>query len=232
MKNGIVIEICAGSVSDCIAALGVSETDRIELNCALEAGGLTPSLSTFRAARALTAKKIICMVRPRQAGFVYNKTEKKTMFDDASVFLSQGADGIVFGSLNEDHTIDEKFVCKMTYLIHAYGAEAVFHKAFDETPDPFEACETLIRCGADRILTSGQQPDTLSGAPLIRELISRFNGRISILPGGGITKGNVREIIEKTGTAQIHMTAKKQMQDNGTYYAVSEENIRDILAEL
>lgn len=233
MIAGITVEICAGSLSDCISAASVHETDRIELNCALELGGLTPSLDTFLSARRMTDKKIICMVRPRGAGFVYSDIEKDSMYRDAEIFLKNGADGIVFGCLNPDHTVDIPYAEKMVKLISSYGKEAVFHKAFDETPDPFAACEALIACGTDRILTSGQKPSAEGGIDLIRELQKRYGNRIEILPGGGVSEKNAAFILKKTGCRSIHMSAKKSAEDSpGSYYAVDPLRIRKIIAEL
>lgn len=228
MLTDYQVEICAGSLNDVLTADKFSETDRIELNSAIELGGLTPSLHTFKKARAATAKKIICMVRPRCAGFVYTKEETDIMFADAQEFLENDADGIVFGFLNSDHTIDVDTTNKMVSLIHGYGKEAVFHKAFDETPDPMQACRDLISCNVDRILTSGQKSSTDQGTDLIRKLIQEYGSRIEILPGGGINEKNICEILRTTGASQFHMTAKSALEDCGTYYAVNSDNIRKV----
>ena len=172
------------------------------------------------------------MVRPRPAGFVYNAYEKDTMLKDAEFFLENRADGIVFGVLNSDLTVDTQFTEQMVRLIHSYGSEAVFHKAFDETPDLFAAAETLAECGIDRILTSGGAENTELGISVIRELQSRFGGRMEILPGGGVSEHNAAKILQKTGCRSIHMTAKSSCEDCGTYFAVDPERIRKILASL
>ena len=232
MIGSITVEICAGSTTDVIRTASVREVDRIELNCALELGGLTPSQATFAESRKIFPGKIICMVRPRPAGFVYNQFEKETMLKDAEFFLENGADGIVFGVLNGDLTVDISYTEKMVQLIHSYGKEAVFHKAFDETPDLFAAAETLASCGIDRILTSGGAENTELGIPVIHDLQSRFKDRIEILPGGGVSENNASLILQKTGCHAIHMTAKSSYEDCGTYYAVDPVRIRKILAVL
>ena len=56
----------------------------------------------------------------------------QTMLKDAEGMLKAGADGIVFGFLNADRTIDLKRTGMMSDLIHSYHKEAVFHKAFDD----------------------------------------------------------------------------------------------------
>lgn len=204
----------------------------MELNSALELGGLTPSLSTLVKAREATSKKILCMVRPRAAGFVYTEKEKEVMRDDAKRFLEHGADGIVFGFLNEDHTVNQAWTAEMVRLIHSYHKEAVFHKAFDETADLNAACEELIALGIDRILTSGGKESVMAGADAIHHLIHTYGEKVEILPGGGITPENILSVLKKTGAVQFHMSAKENRSDNGSYPAVSADRIRRTLTAL
>ena len=75
------------------------------------------------------------------------------------------------------------------------------------TPDPFEALETLIELGVDRVLTSGQEASVLEGLPLIVELIERAGDRIVIMPGGGITARNIERIIAAARPREIHFAA-------------------------
>jgi copper homeostasis protein len=89
----------------------------------------------------------------------------------------------------------------------------VFHRAFDVTPDPFEALELLIELGVTRILTSGQERTVAEGAELIKKLIVHARDRIEILPGGGIQPFEVRRIVEQTGTRYIHLAAFQQRTD-------------------
>ncbi|MBR0385760.1 MAG: copper homeostasis protein CutC, partial [Erysipelotrichaceae bacterium] len=46
MINDILVEVCCGGIDDCLTAYDCG-CDRIELNSALELGGLTPSLSVL-----------------------------------------------------------------------------------------------------------------------------------------------------------------------------------------
>ncbi len=232
MINGIQIEICCGSISDVITAASIAEVDRIELNSALELGGLTPSLACVKAAAQLTGKKIIAMVRPRPAGFCYTETEKKIMFADAELFLRNGAGGIVFGFLDEDRRVDEENTRRMAELIHSYGMEAVFHKAFDAADYPFQTMETLIRCGIDRVLTSGRENTVTAGIPVLKALNDQFGKAVEILPGGGVSAANASEVLRETGLRQLHMSAKSSFHDLEDYYAVDREKIRAVLNTL
>ena len=75
------------------------------------------------------------------------------MYADAKLLLENGADGIAFGFLNEDYTIDIPKTEHMVSIIKQYNKEAVFHRAFDCTDDPYSSIETLIKLKIDRVLT-------------------------------------------------------------------------------
>ena len=68
--------------------------------------------------------------------------------------------------------------CQLTerLIAAARPLSVTFHRAFDVARDPVEALQTLIELGVDRLLTSGQEPSVLEGAPLIRRLIERRPG--------------------------------------------------------
>src|SRR5208283_6224025 len=97
-RRTIKLEICTASVEDCVHAQR-GGADRVELNCALMLGGLTPSLGALREARAAVRLPIIVMIRPRPAGFCYSRAEFAVMQRDAEAALSEKADGIAFGFL-------------------------------------------------------------------------------------------------------------------------------------
>jgi copper homeostasis protein len=96
------------------------------------------------------------------------------------------------------------------------GKTAVCHRAFDVTPDPIAALDTLIKLDVDRVLTSGQQANVIGGAKLISELIKHADGRIEILPGAGLDYSNIEDFIEKTGVEQIHISASTLRAETST----------------
>lgn len=230
MINNRIIEVCIGNAED-VSELNDLPVDRIELNSALELGGLTVSIGELIEAKKLTEKPICCMVRPRGAGFKYSETEFQTMMTDARLLLENGADGIVFGFLNEDDTIDKRRTKEMSDLIRSYGKEVIFHKAFDETHDMEKATLELIDLGVNRILTSGGKnyPHIENGFPILKELISKYNEKITFLVGGGVRDYNIKSIIENTGCTQIHMSSRYQAFDNGEYDKLSKEKLINIL---
>ena len=202
-----MIEICAGSYQDCITAFKAG-AKRVELNSALSAGGLTPSIATLKRVKKETSLKVICMVRIRAAGFCYDSQDIELMLEDAKFLLENGADGIAFGFLKEDGTIYEKATRQMINLIHSYHKEAVFHRAFDITKDPFQAIETLIDLKCDRILTSGQKSKAMQGMELIKDLQEKYGQQIEILAGSGMNHKNIQEMKNYTKIKQVHSSCK------------------------
>lgn len=232
MVNNIKIEICCGSIDDVVGAAKFP-IDRIELNSAMELGGLTPTVATLKKAKQVTDAAIVCMTRTRTAGFNYSETAYEIMLEDAKILLENGADGIVFGFLNEDNTVDKERTEKIVKLIKSYGKEAIFHKAFDMTKDPYQAIEVLIETKVDRVLTDGHSGyDIMQGCQLLKELHEKYGDKIEILPGGGVRVENVREILDLTGIKQIHMSSKKAYHDNGEYNGFEPEQLEKMLERL
>lgn len=209
----ILLEICCGSAEDAIEA-SAGGADRVELCSALFLGGLTPSLGSLLEVKQRTQIPVIAMNRPRQAGFCYTPAEFAVMERDTELLLEHGADGIVFGILNLDGTVDTKRTRALRGRIGT--RQAAFHRAFDVTPDPFRALEELIDLGITRVLTSGQKNAAPEGAELIKQLLKRTEGRIEVLPGAGITVENVPQLVEQTGCTQVHLTAFAERQDSST----------------
>lgn len=200
----ILLEIVASTVDDCLAAES-GGADRIELCAAVANGGLTPSLGTLIQAKKRVRIPLMAMVRPRAGGFCYSDEDFTVMRRDATLMLEHGADGIVFGILRSDGSVDTKRCGKMLEL--GGGQQTVFHRAFDVVPDPSRALDELIDLGFTRVLTSGQQKTALDGRDMIRHLVTRAGQRIELLPGGGIRPHNVRQLVETTRCAQVHLTA-------------------------
>ena len=209
------VEICTGSYADCMAAFR-GGAERVELNSALSVGGLTASVAVLRRVKKETTLKVICMVRPRAGGFRYDEAETKIMMEEARLLLENGADGIAFGFLHADGTVHRERTLQMSELIHSFGKEAVFHRAFDVTKDPFQAMEVLLSCKIDRLLTSGQRAKAMQGSELIAQLQDRFGDRIEILAGSGVNAQNAGELLARTGIRQVHSSCKGYRLDPTT----------------
>ncbi len=222
-----ILEICCGSYEDALIAHRAG-AKRIELNQALYLGGLTPSLGTLKMTRENTDLEIVAMVRPRGAGFLYSQEEFDTMLLDCELILKNDADGIAFGFLTDSFTLDKIRMKSFVDLIHSYHKTAVLHRAFDCTIDPYEAVETCIELGVDRILTSGLQEKAMDGAPLLRELQEKYGECIEFLIGSGVNVGNAKNLMQDTGIHQLHASCRGWEVDpttagNGVSYSYAEE---------
>jgi len=60
----VLVEVCVASVAEAITAQSCG-ADRIELNSALQLGGLTPSAATLKRVLNETNIDVIAMARPR-----------------------------------------------------------------------------------------------------------------------------------------------------------------------
>ncbi|MCA9957355.1 MAG: copper homeostasis protein CutC, partial [Anaerolineales bacterium] len=166
---------------------------RVELCASLIEGGITPSRGMIRQARAISGIKLHVIIRPRGGDFLFSPEEFAVMAADIETARAEGADGVVIGQLTADGLIDVPRTRELMSI--ARPMAVTFHRAFDMTPDPFAALETLIGLGVERVLTSGQEASVLEGLPLITELVRRAGDRIIVMPGGGITPRNVDRIV-------------------------------------
>ena len=209
----ILLEICCGSIDDAIES-EAGGADRVELCSALFLGGLTPSLGAVLEAKARLKIPVMVMIRPRAGGFCYSDAEMASMERDAELAIAHGADGLVFGILRPDGTVDVERCRRI--LKRAGSRQSVFHRAFDVTPDPFLALDQIAHLGFTRILTSGQEDSALDALPAIQRFIEYAGDRIEILPGGGIRPASVPEVVRQTGCRQVHLTAFKTVIDSST----------------
>jgi copper homeostasis protein len=146
------------------------------------------------------------MIRPRGGPFVYSPAELDAMKRDIALCRELRVDGVVLGILDSRNIID---LANTSELVrHASGIDVTFHRAFDLTPDPTQALESVIASGCTRILTSGHQPTAVEGANEIASLITSARGRITILPGSGIRSSNLAELARLTHATEFHSSAR------------------------
>jgi copper homeostasis protein len=196
-----LLEVCTGNLASVIAAVE-GGAERIELCSALSLDGLTPSIGLLKYVRKTFPElKIHVLIRSCEGGFVYSKDDLETMLLDIHE-ASAYADGIVCGALTPDDDIDTEALRLMVEA--SEGKPFTFHRAFDKCRNPQKALEQMIDAGCKRILTSGQQPSAEQGIPLLHELNKQANGRIIIMPGGGVNEKNARLILDQTGCIEIH----------------------------
>lgn len=203
MVKNFTLEVCVDSLESALAAQE-GGANRIELCTNLYEGGTTPSAAVIELARKYLDLKIHVMIRPRGGDFLYSKLEFEIMKREIEVAKKLKADGVVFGILNEDGTVDIRRTKELVKL--SKPMTATFHRAFDMTRDPYKALEDVIQTGADILLTSGMMNEAPTGAWLITTLIERAKDRIKIMPGAGINKDNIKDMISITGAKEYHLT--------------------------
>ena len=204
-----ILEVCVESVEGAVAAQE-GGADRVELCANLLEGGTTPSSGSIQQARRDLHIGLQVMIRPRGGDFCYSATEFEVMKLDIEMARKAGANGVVFGILKEDGSVDEPRTRALAEL--ARPLNVTFHRAFDMSRDPYEALETLITIGIDRILTSGQEISALEGLDLISNLVRKASGRIIIMPGGGIHERNFDKIVEQSGARELHVAALAEVE--------------------
>jgi copper homeostasis protein len=208
------LEVIAFDLVSCLIAEKCG-ADRIELCANPLEGGTTPSYGMIARARKQTSIALFPIIRPRGGDFLYTDEEFNCMVEDILVCKSLGCNGVVIGMLNEDGTVD-KNRCKE--LIAAAGnMEVTFHRAFDRTREPFTAMEEIIDLGCKRILTSGLKPTVTEGMDMLRDLVTRANGRIRIMPGSGVRSDNIIALAQGTGASSFHSSARTHVASKMNY---------------
>ena len=218
-----ILEVCTGSLQSVINAVK-GGAQRIELCSALSLDGLTPSLGLIKTVRKMFPKLTIhTLIRVREGDFCYNEGEIKVMETDIKEILSY-TDAIVCGALTADGDID---IATTRRLIDACeGKPFTFHRAFDVCRNPLKALDELAALHCTRVLTSGQAPTAETGIPALKEYIKHTEGRMTILPGGGVTPLNAKKILAETGATEIHGSASGVVE-NGR-----KETLTEIVAQI
>ncbi len=75
------------------------------------------------------------------------------------------------------------------------------------TPSMGTVREALIRCGADRVLTSGQRPTALEGIDLLASLVAQAGARIIVLGCGKLGPATIGAVRRATGLTELHFSA-------------------------
>ena len=214
MSEKIHTEICVNSVESAVAAQ-TGGADRVELCDNLLEGGTTPSAGSIEIARKLLNIKLHIIIRPRGGDFLYSDTEFEIMKRDIKTAKRLGADGLVFGILDENGDVDKIRTKELIEL--SRPLTVTFHRAFDVSRDAFQTLEDLIALGVDYVLTSGQEATAVEGAELISALIERAGNRIKIMACGNLNERNISKFLEKTKVKEVHFTGFGEVESEMKY---------------
>ncbi|MDR0448238.1 MAG: copper homeostasis protein CutC [Treponema sp.] len=219
MTDGITMEVCIENGSR-IKELATGGADRVELCDNLAEGGTTVSYGVAEYVIQQCKSpdiKVISMIRPRGGNFIYNEDEINIMLKDIEIVCNLGTGGIVFGCLNSTGSLDrEKNLLLARAARTAKAAQSgqkkfdiVFHMAFDHInhDEQMESLRWLRDNGFTRILTHGSADLVVPIQDNYRQIKEYIAiGGIEILPGGGVTKDNYKNICAELGVKQVHGT--------------------------
>ncbi len=203
----MLLEACVDSVESAAASVAAG-AHRVELCANLVEGGTTPSLGAIQRAVEDVGADVMVMIRPRGGDFVYGRRELAVMERDIEAVHAAEATGVVFGCLTPEGEVDR--AATRALIEEARPLSVTFHRAFDVCRDPYEALESLIDLGVDRILTSGQKPSAPEGLDLITALVEKAAGRIVVMPGVGIDSGNILRVAAATRAREFHVYTERR----------------------
>ncbi|WP_281544998.1 copper homeostasis protein CutC [Grimontia sp. SpTr1] len=237
----VLVEVCI----DSIESLPIAEragAKRIELCSSLATGGLTASAGYMKAAARVAGIPVYGIIRPREGDFLYSGDDVEIMLEDIHTAKQAGLNGVVIGALQADGKIDETIVGDM--IKAASGMGITFHRAIDHCSAPFDALEFLMAHKVERILTSGLAKRAEDGIEMLKEMADFTQGRLSIMPGAGVSPDNAKRIVDATGVTEIHLSGKTTRQShmvfknenatmgNGDDFAITVTNPETIKATL
>lgn len=207
-------EFCAENLVDVEKAIRAGAA-RVELCDDLSVGGVTPSPDVIERAVDVAhglGATVMVMVRPRGGDFAYDERELSAMEESIRMARGLGADGVVFGCVR-DGALDEPATKRLVRA--AADLDMTFHMAFDEI-DPSRQAAALRRLdqlGFSRVLAHGgplERPID-ECLPRLREIARASKGcaaegRIAVMPGGGVTWENAERICAELGAMEAHGT--------------------------
>jgi copper homeostasis protein len=240
MRDTISVEICINcdgpqDIEDSVGAAHAGGASTVELCSAMHFDGLTPSVNQISAARLAFDNRpgLLVMIRPRQGNFLYSPKEIVAIHRQIEAAATAGADGVVFGALNEARCLALDVCRELIKTALASDLRPSFHRAFDSTPDPVVTLDQLIDLGVDRVLTSGipwgHDGTAWDGIDRLGQLVGHAQGKIEIVIGGGVNTSNVARILRKLPphADRISVHAFTGVQRNGR---TTESAVRSLVA--
>ena len=198
----IIKEACVETFEEAILA-EKKGADRVELCSQLDLDGLTPERKIIEKVLGALSIPIKIMIRPRAGDFSYNDQELNRMKEDILYCKNLNVQGVVFGILNQNKTIDME---NMKYLCDtADDLDITFHKAIDQTDSIIDEIDRLLAIDSiSSILTSGGAYNAHAGSSLLKKAVEKYEDIITIIPAGSITKNNIHELHQIIGAKEYH----------------------------
>ncbi|MDR4902385.1 copper homeostasis protein CutC [Bacillus mycoides] len=198
-----MLEVIATCLED-VKRIEKAGGNRIELISSYTEGGLTPSYAFIKKAVEAVQIPVHVMIRPHAKSFTYTEEEIEMMKEDIVVAQNLGAAGVVLGVLNEQNEVDEEKLVDLLSVVD--GINVTYHRAIDDTENPVEAMKVLKKFNkVTHVLTSGGQGNVVDNIPVLREMQKESEGNIQLVVGSGVTKENVKQLLDETGISQAHV---------------------------
>ena len=232
-----MLEVCVDTIEGVTAAMN-GGAGRIELCSSLSEGGLTPSAGLMQAAATLPIP-CYAMIRPRSGLFEFSQAEVEIMMGDIATAKQAGLAGVVLGVQDATGGLNVSVLAQLLEAAGEMGAN--LHRVIDVVPEPLVALDQAIELGFERILTSGAEPLAPDGVGLIAEMVTRAGGRISIMPGCGLTADNVANVMDATGVHEAHAACNARVPGDpafsdfdppGGRFETSEAEVRAMVEQI
>ncbi|PGE96150.1 copper homeostasis protein [Bacillus pseudomycoides] len=221
-----MLEVIATCLED-VKQIEKAGGNRIELISAYTEGGLTPSYAFIKKAVKAANIPIHVMIRPHAKSFIYTTEEIEMMKEDILIAQELGAAGVVLGVLNEQNQVDEKNLANLLSVVD--GINITFHRAIDEVDDLIGAVKTLRDFEKiTHILTSGGQGTIEGNIPVLHEMQRVSKGDIQLIVGSGVTKENIKRLLNETGISEAHVgTAVRE--GKSCFAEVDQKSVQDLV---
>ncbi|CEN22332.1 copper homeostasis protein CutC [Paraclostridium sordellii] len=219
-----MLEIIGMSVEDAIA-IEKCGADRIELVSALTEGGLTPSFGLIESVVNKVKIPVNVMIRHHAKSFVYSDEDINIMIKDIEKVKEIGANGVVFGVLDEKNNIREEQL--ITLLEAAKGLDVTYHRAIDET-NVIDSIKILTKYEyITNVLTSAGKGNIENNIEKIKEM-KKNAGSINILLGGGLNFENIDRIKNLTNNKDFHFGTAIRV-DKNPFGEIDEVKLRKLV---
>lgn len=209
-----IFEVCAFNIQSALIAQAAGAA-RVELCDNPIEGGTTPSYGTIKTVRDKISIDLYPILRPRSGNYFYDDDEFEILRADIQMCRDLNCNGISVGISNIDATIDTERLKRIVEWAGPMGVTC--NRAFDASPDPYHALEDIIRCGCERVLTSGQASAAPEAGAILTALVNQAGARIIIMPGAGINARNISALAVETGATEFHGSARTIIPNPVTY---------------
>ena len=204
------VEIAVQDVADARVAIERG-ADRVELCCALDLGGLTPSIGAIEACVG-AGVPVAPLIRPRGGDFEYSADDVAVCERDVVAAVRAGAGAVVVGALRDGRP-DVAALRRWSEAARAVRADVdvVVHRCVDVAlgaMSPEELIDQLAGVGGiTRILTSGGAARCGQGLDVLAELAGAGGG-IEVQAGGGLRVEDVAPLAA-AGVRAFHLSASR-----------------------